>query len=95
MINRWETALVVAGVTVLVGFIVAVLILAFAPCDTECRGAGHGAMIASAWLEIFWVLVAVSHAVLRWRKTNIWFRAILVVNNSVVCLLLLEFLLFE
>jgi len=81
----------VAGITILVSFVGAVVLLATSPTDSGQRGAGHGAVSGAAWLTIVWVVGAVAFSTFRWRATNLWFRIVLAINTMIACLLVAQF----
>ena len=90
MFAKVESAMTTTGIVLLVSFFSSVLLLRTSPSDSGQRGAGHGALAAASWLTILWVAGAASLAATRWRLTSIRFRAILVVNAALVCLLVAE-----
>ena len=88
---RIESAATITGIVLLFSLLAAVLLLRTSPSDSGQRGAGHGALLATSWLTILWVMGAVGVAALRRRATRVGFRVILVANAVVVCLLAAEF----
>ena len=80
----------IAGIVLLLSFLGSVVLLRTAPSDSGQRGAGHGALVAASWLTILWVVGAASLAVTRWARTGTKFRAILMVNATIVCLRVAE-----
>jgi len=88
---RVVKGMTIAGITLLLSFVGAVLLITTSPSDSGQRGAGHGALFAASWLTVAWVIGATGLAILRWRATGVGFRAILVVNAVLVCLLLAQF----
>jgi len=87
----FQRYMVVAGVTVLIAIVGCVLLLGHSPFDTGLRGGARGAVAAAGFLEILWVAVAVTMAVVRWRTTTAQFRLMLLLNGIVVSLLLADF----
>jgi hypothetical protein len=89
--NKFIYRMTVAGLTILLCFVGAVVLLGLAPTDSGQQGAGRGAVLAAAWLMIAWVVGAAGLAVFRWRETTIRFRVILAVNAAIAGLLIAQF----
>ena len=89
--DKAQRVLTTCGIAILIAFLGAVGTLQVAPFDTGLRGAGFGALSASALLEFLWVLSAVALAAKAWKSTGIPFRLTLLANGIVVSLLVADF----
>ena len=87
-VTKWCTT---AGITVLLASISSRLLFATSSFDTPERGAWFGAVAASAWLTILWVIIAAVLFAIRGRKTGTLFQIVFVMNAIVALLLLAEF----
>jgi|SRR5882762_960305 len=83
-----EGAITTAGITLFLCFVGSVMLLRHSPFDTGQREGAFGAMAASAWMTIIWVAAVAGVAVMRWRATGNWFRAVFLLNAVIVGLLL-------
>ena len=89
--SKLQRHLVIAGVTVLIGFLTSVQVLSHSPFDSAIRGAARGAVTAAGFLEIIWVAFAACFAATHWRITTWSFRIILSLNSVIAALLVGEF----
>ena len=93
MVEGLNRVLTNTGIVILLAFIASAILLMNAAFDTGQRGFALGALAASCWLEITWIFVAVSLAIIRWRATTVRFWAIPTINAIVGILLARDFFL--
>lgn len=93
--EKFEKRLLVSGVTVLVAFTIAWLVLGSAHYHTAVREAAISASGAACFMVLVWVAVAGVFAIFRWRTTSLSFRLTLGTNIGVAALLIADFLRFR
>jgi hypothetical protein len=91
--TNFEKSITTAGITIFVAYVVSVIILSRSAFDSAQRGAGHGAVAATASLDILWAIIASIYAVSRWRETAPRFRTVLALNAALAIFLVASFLL--
>lgn len=79
-----------AGITIAIVFVSAVFVFANSHYHTGQREGAWGALAASSWLDLLWVVVAGGIALTRWRLTTRMFRIILLFNSLIAALLLYQ-----
>jgi hypothetical protein len=93
--SKFERALFVGGVSVLVAFVSSWLILSKAHYHTLIREAAFGTLGAAGALVILWVLIAGVFAALHWRTTSIKFRIAMALNIAITAVLIADFFHFH
>lgn len=88
--DSFQRYLVVAGVSVLIAFLVATQMLSHSSFDSGAQGGARGAVTAAGFLEIIWVIIAAIVATARWRSTTIQLRIVLALNSVIAILLVAE-----